>query len=129
MQIVMISGNIGRDAEVRQAGSESVCSFNVACNRKVKGQDVTTWFSCSLWGKRGEALSKHLTKGKRVSIVGELSTREKDGKTYLEVRVSELDFAGGAKGERAGGSDAAGNSGAYPDSEYGADDKGDALPF
>lgn len=95
-----VTGNIGKDATLRQAGEGSVCGFSVASGKKVKGEEVTTWVSCSIWGKRGETLAQHLTKGKRVAVSGELSTREHDGKTYLELRVNEIDFMGGGNGER-----------------------------
>lgn len=90
-----ITGNIGKDAETRAAGQDTVTSFSVASNRKQKGEDVTTWVRCSIWGKRGAALSQYLTKGGKVAVSGELSTREHDGKTYLELRVSEIDLMGG----------------------------------
>lgn len=96
-----VTGNLGKDAETRQAGSETVTSFNVASNRKAKGNDVVTWIGCSLWGKRGEALKQYLTKGTKVAVSGELSTREYQGKTYVEVRVAEIDLMGG--GNKGGG--------------------------
>lgn len=92
-----ITGNIGKDAELRQAGSDNVCSFSVASNRKAKGNDVTTWVSCSIWGKRGDALVQYLKKGTKVAVSGELSTREHNGKTYLELRVNEIDLMGGGQ--------------------------------
>lgn len=92
-----ITGRLGKDAEIRQAGRDNVCSFSVASGRKVKGEEQTTWISCSLWGKRGETLGQYLSKGTKVAVSGELSTREHNGKTYLELRVSEIDLMGGGK--------------------------------
>jgi single-strand DNA-binding protein len=103
----MIAGNIGGDAEIRQTqDGQSVCSFSVASSSKVKGNEVTTWVRCSMWGKRGEALSKFLIKGAKVSVVGALSMRsyEKNGetKTSLECRVDDVALMGGKNdgGER-----------------------------
>lgn len=95
---VFAAGRLGKDAEIRQAGRDSVCSFSIATSKKVKGEEKTVWLGCSLWGKRGEALVKHLTKGSMVVVAGELSTREHNGKTYLDCRVSELTFGGGNRG-------------------------------
>jgi len=93
-----VTGNIGNDAEIRQAGNTSVCSFSVASSKKKRGgEETTTWVRCSLWGNRGETRVQHLTKGKRVAVVGELSTREYNGKTYVELNVAEIDFMGGGK--------------------------------
>jgi single-strand DNA-binding protein len=60
------------------------------------GQDKRTiWFDCSLWGKRGEGLAQYLTKGAKVAVSGELSTREHDGKTYLTIRADQVTLMGG----------------------------------
>ncbi len=87
-----VIGNIGKDAELRDAGQSRVCSFSLASSEKVKGEDVTTWVRCSMWGTRGEKLAPHLLKGTRVAVVGSLSTREHEGRTYLELRVDQLEF-------------------------------------
>ncbi len=97
----LIAGNLGRDAELRTTQGGAVCSFSVAVEQRAKGEKKTTWIRCSLWGKRGEALVPHLTKGSRVAVVGELSLHEYEGKTSLECRVSEVTLlGGGSRGER-----------------------------
>lgn len=141
---VFLAGNLGKDAELREAGETVVCSFSVATNRKVKGEKVTTWVRCSLWGARGEGLAQYLTKGQKVAVTGELSTREYDGKFYVECRVDEVTLLGSASnGERpaaaSGGGGKAGGSkrgGGYSDADYGvgerSDDYGggdDEIPF
>jgi single-strand DNA-binding protein len=131
MRQVIVTGNIGKDAATRTAGKGTVTGFSVASSKKKKdGSDDTIWFDCSLWNKRGEALCQYLTKGTQVTVIGELSTRVHEGKTYLGIEVSDVALQGG-KGKGAGGSATApsGNGGAYPDSEYGGDADGDALPF
>ena len=98
MKSITIAGNIGRDAVTRstQAG-EAVTGWTVAVEER-KGQDKRTlWFDCNLWGKRGESLAQYLTKGSKVAVTGDLSTREHEGKTYLTVRVSEVTLLGGGQ--------------------------------
>ena len=99
MKQIIIAGNIGRDAVVRRTNAgDAVAGFPVAVEER-NGQDKRTlWFDCSLWGKRGDALAQYLTKGSRVTVAGDLSTREHEGKTYLTVRVAEVTLQGG--GER-----------------------------
>lgn len=94
---VFACGNLTRDAVIRQAGNEDVCSFSIACNKKVKGEEKVLFLDCSIWGNRGGKLVQHLTKGKKVAVSGELSTREHDGKTYLQIRVNEIDFMSGGR--------------------------------
>lgn len=93
MQVITIAGNIGKDAEVRDAGQSRVASFSVAVS---EGRDKpTTWWDVSMWGKRGESLAPHLTKGSRVTVSGRFSTREHNGKTYLQCDASEIALQGG----------------------------------
>lgn len=100
MIVATVTGNIGKDAQMRQAGDSSVLGFSVASNSKERGAEITTWVECSLWGSRGEKLGQHLTRGAKVAVSGTLGTREYDGKTYLTMRVNELDFMGSARNQR-----------------------------
>ena len=100
MNILCLTGNLGRDAEVRQAGGSSVCSFAVALSSGWGDKKTTTWINCSIWGRQAEGtLPTYLKKGQQVALSGELSTREyqaKDGtmKTSLELRVGTIDLIG-----------------------------------
>ena len=52
----------------------------------------------SIWGKRAESLEQHLTKGKQITVYGELKVRkyetDKGEGTSVEIRVNEFDFGG-----------------------------------
>lgn len=99
MKSIVVSGNIGKDAVLRRTQEgEPVLGFSVAVEEKNGRDKRTIWFECSLWGKRGDKLTQYLKKGTKVSVSGDFSTREHDGKTYLTIRVSELTLMGG--GER-----------------------------
>lgn len=88
-----VLGHLGGDAETRMVTADrSVCSFSIATKAKKDGP--TTWVRCSLWGKRGESLRPYLLKGGRVAAVGTLSAKEHNGKTYLELEVSEIELLG-----------------------------------
>lgn len=112
---VVIAGNIGKDAEVRSAGQSNVCSFNVASSRKDgrTGQEQTTWLRCSLWGKRGESLAQYLKKGTPVTVIGEMSTEEYQGKTQLNVRVDDVKLQGGARAARGDAYEAPGGDSSF----------------
>ncbi len=103
MNTIMVAGNVGKDAELRRTpGGDAVLQFSVADNQ---GRDkTTTWWRCSLWGKRAEALSQYVTRGQQVTVVGTVSEREwtdRDGmaRKSLEVRVSEIALQGGRRDE------------------------------
>jgi len=95
MNVLSLTGNLGRDAEVRQAGSSTVCSFSVAMKAGYGDRAQTVWLDCSIWGKQAEGqLPSYLKKGQQVALSGELSTREHEGKTYLQLRVNTIDLIG-----------------------------------
>ena len=88
-------GNLGKDAEMKQAGSSNVLNFSVANTVGFGDKKQTLWMGCAIWGKKADSLEQYLKKGTKVWISGELSTREHEGKTYMQVRVNDLDFCGG----------------------------------
>lgn len=92
MQIVTISGNLGRDAELRTTrDGQKVCSFNVGV-RNGFGRDAgSVWYRCTLWGKAAEAFAPSLLKGVKVFVSGELTHGEYEGKPQYEVRVGSID--------------------------------------
>lgn len=95
MNVLTATGNIGRDAEVRTAGSSTVCGFSLAMTAGYGDKKQTVWLDCSIWGKQAEgALPGYLKKGQQVAVSGELSTREHEGKTYLQLRVNSIDLIG-----------------------------------
>lgn len=90
MKNIVLAGNIGKNAELRTAGNDKVAGFTVAVNEGYGDKQRTIWFDVAVWGKRAEALAPMLTKGGKVCVSGDLSTREHQGKTYLTVRAAEV---------------------------------------
>jgi len=98
VKTITIAGGITRDAVNRTTqDGDNVTSFSVAVSEGFGDKKRSVYFDCSLWGKRGSALSPHLTKGSRVAVSGDLSTREHNGKTYLTIRASEVTLMGGGE--------------------------------
>lgn len=98
MKTITIAGNIGKDATTRTTqGGEKVTGWGVAVEERNGQEKRTIWFDCTLWGKRGESLAQYLTKGTRVAVAGDLSTREHEGKTYLTVRADQVTLLGGGE--------------------------------
>ena len=133
MKSITIAGRIGKDAETRstQAGDQ-VTGFTVAVDEGFGDKKRTLWFDCSFWGKRGAAVAQYLTKGSSVTVSGDLSTREYEGKTYLTVRAHDLTLQGGnsQSGQRDSGQSQQGGSGGYSAPPAGgAPDMDDEIPF
>lgn len=109
---VMLLGNLGADPELRvTGGGQAVLKLRIATtetylDRNNTRQERTEWHSVTMWGKRGEALSKFLTKGERIFVEGSLRTSsyEKDGeKRYrTEVVATNIILGGRGKGGEAG---------------------------
>lgn len=91
-----IAGNVGKDAALRNAGGTQVLGFSVAAQSGFGDRAQTIWVNCSVWGARGEKLAQYITKGTPVTVIGEISTREYEGKMYIECRVSEIKLQGKA---------------------------------
>lgn len=100
---VNISGNLTRDAELRQTqGGMAILNIGVAVNDRRKNQqtgeweDVPNFVDCVVFGTRAEKLAQFLAKGAKVAIEGKLrwSQWEKDGakRSKLEVIVDEIEF-------------------------------------
>lgn len=125
MQILTITGNLGRDPEQRQTqGGDSVTSFSVAVRQGFKRDAPSVWFRCSVWGKRGDTIRDHLRKGSKVTVVGELTIGEYQGKPQYDVRVSDVDWQ--PSGDRQ--ADTSRSTGGGGGSAY-DDDLGDDVPF
>jgi single-strand DNA-binding protein len=100
MNLFAFTGNIGGDVKVNNAGGTAVANFSVAVKAGYGDKAQTIWIACALWGKQAESkLVGYLVKGQGVAVSGELSTREHDGKTYLQVRVGTIDLVGGGKSD------------------------------
>ena len=104
--IVLVGGNLTRDAELRYASNGNArVSFSVAMNRSYKDQsgqtkDAVEFFNIVYWGKLAEAVAPHLKKGKKVAIEGRLSQRRyspPDGQArdYVEVVAASVILIGG----------------------------------
>lgn len=98
MQSITIAGRIGRDAETRNAGEGTVTSFTVAVDQRNGRDKSTNWWRVSIWGKRGESLSPYIRKGENITVSGEFSLTEYEGKAQLNIRANEVALQGG-KGE------------------------------
>lgn len=96
MRQIIISGNIGKDAELRSTNNGmQVSNFNVAVRQNRpdnNGEYGTDWFRCSVWGTRASTVEKFYKKGSHVVVTGSLSINEYNGKTQLQVDVSDFDL-------------------------------------
>ena len=104
---VLLLGNLGADPELRVTpGGQAVLKLRLATtesylDRNNTRQERTEWHRITIWGKRGEALAKFLTKGDRLFVEGRIQTSsyEKNGeKRYsTDIIANNVILAGGGR--------------------------------
>lgn len=101
MNIVTLSGRLTKDPEIRYSNGEKpmcVARFTLAVDKNYKREgDTANFINCTAFGKTGEVIEKHVTKGTKIMVTGEWTTgsyTNKDGnKVYTnECNVSKLEF-------------------------------------
>ena len=133
---VVISGNLTRDPELRAtSGGTPVLGMRMAVNDRRKNQqtgeweDVPNYVDVTVFGARGEALSRFLSKGSKIAVEGKLRWSEWESqagekRSRLEVVADDIEFMS----SREGGSGFQGApSGDSTDAS--ADDLGEEIPF
>ncbi|HEX4514344.1 MAG TPA: single-stranded DNA-binding protein [Polyangiaceae bacterium] len=105
---VLLLGNLGADPELRVTpGGQAVLKLRLATtesylDKNNTRQERTEWHRITIWGKRGEALAKFLTKGDRIFIEGRIQTSsyEKNGeKRYsTDIIANNVILSGGGRG-------------------------------
>lgn len=122
---IIATGNIGKDAELKQIGGNNYACFSIAITEKVKGESRTTWVDVVKYDKDGK-LTPYLKKGVRVQVIGKPTTSgytNKNGDIVSTLTIwvmNELEFQGGVKKEE-------GNGGGLDNIPQ--DDDSDNLPF
>lgn len=131
MNKITFTGRLAADAELRfTPQGHQVCSFRVASDVGFGQHKTTNWFSCQVWGKRGESVVPYLTKGQQVTVFGTLQMREwtnKEGVKSLspDVRVDDVDLQGGKREGAAQPAAPSYQPAAQPDADFAGDD----IPF
>lgn len=97
----VLTGNIGKDARVGDAGGTPVVNVTVASRRYEKGTEHTDWVDVAFFGQRAEKLAQYLTKGSRIAARGTVHVREymhNNEKRYaLTMRADDIELLGGGE--------------------------------
>ena len=132
LNVLSATGNLGQDCRINQVSGTSVCNFSVAMKAGFGDREQTLWLDCALWGKQAESrLPEFLKKGQQVAVSGELSTREHEGKTYLQLRCNSVNLIG--KPQEGGGQSAPAQQNSQPQQpsqpQPSTDTMDDSIPF
>ncbi len=122
----LLIGNLGADPELRfTTNNRAVLKFRLATTESYMDQnntrqEITHWHQIVLWGKRGEALSKLISKGSRVYVEGRIETRSYEDangvkKSATDIVATNLILLDGRKdGGGMGGGGGGGGGGGRP---------------
>lgn len=90
MNTCVFSGNLCCEPEVKDQGQSTTVNFSLAVTTGYGDNKGTMFINCSAYNK--EKLAPYMHKGMKITVSGELSEREYNGKHYLNLRVRELDL-------------------------------------
>ena len=110
------TGNVGRDAEIKEVAGKQVIKFAVAAKQ---GKDEPAiWVNCDYW--TATKVGEFIKKGTLIEVVGHLKEREKKKKKYQSCNVMQVELLGGRQEQQAAQTAPA---------KGGAEEEGDPLPF
>jgi len=88
---VILTGRLGKAPEIRTTPSgKSVGVFTLAVDRGYGDKKKTLWVNVEVWNKTAEAVARMVTKGNRVTVVGELDEdawKDKEGNERRRTKV------------------------------------------
>lgn len=138
---VLLIGNCGQDPELRYTQSnQGVLSLRMATtevyfdNNTKERKERTEWHSVVVWGKRGEALNKLLSKGSRICVEGRLQTRSWDdksgGKRYTtEIVATNVVLLDGNKRSHSDSDRGSDGAGSFDQQDAGQPMDDSSIPF
>ena len=119
MNQVIMSGRATGDPHIRwTAGNNSTCvaDFSIAVSRRFKkeGAPDSDFFNCTAFGKTAESIEKHVKKGTKILITGNIQNDnyEKDHVKHFTVKII-IDSWEFAESKKAAGEDSQEAEGGY----------------
>lgn len=101
---IMLSGNIGNDATVKEVGASKAINFDVAVSKGYKNSkgekfEKTEWIRAVIWRSKetDTKFAEYIKKGKKILIEGEpyssgFKNKEGDIQSVLHVIVKDFEF-------------------------------------
>lgn len=98
MNVVIISGRLAKDPEIRENGETKLARYTLAVRRSFKGAQNTDWLNCVAFGRLADNAEKFLKKGMLINVTGRIQTstytnREGQKVYSTDIIVAEQEFA------------------------------------
>lgn len=85
MNTITVTGNTGRDPELKYAQSgTAVLKFSVADTRNKGDEKITQWWNVTCFGDLAENVAASITKGTRVQVIGKVQREKYTDKEGVE---------------------------------------------
>lgn len=92
--LVFVSGRLTADSEIMYFTSgKCKATFTIAVDGYFNKEKYTSFFKCELWDKQAEFVAEYFKKGKNISVFGELTSNEYNGKMYYSIVCKTANFA------------------------------------
>lgn len=134
--VVVITGRITKDLELKQAGQTQVTNFSMAVDNPFK-KDDTSFFDVVAFGKTAELLNNYCGKGSKIGVEGTLkqdrfTDKEGNNRSVVRVNANRIEFMD-SKGSNQSSNKSQQQSGQAQSGnnpfDNGADISDDTLPF
>lgn len=92
------AGHLGRDPSTKEINGNTITEFVIAVNPSFPKDSPTMWIDCKAWGRKGEVIAEHHSKGDAILVEGSLRQEEweaKDGggkRSKLVLDVNNFTF-------------------------------------
>lgn len=92
--LVFISGRLTADSDIKYYESgKCKATFTLAVDGYFNKEKITSFIKCEAWGKQAEFAAEYFKKGKNISVFGELTSNEYNGKMYYSINCKTANFA------------------------------------
>lgn len=92
--LVFVSGRLTADSEIMYFTSgKCKATFTLAVDGYFNKGKITSFIKCEAWGKQAEFAAEYFKKGKNISVFGELTSNEYNGKMYYSIVCKTANFA------------------------------------
>lgn len=98
VNVAVVSGNLTRDAEIRQSGEYVIVNFAVASNQRRNGADYVEYINVSYIRKNVGKLIDYLKKGASVVVSGSIHAgsykKDENWKSFFSVSAQSIHLSG-----------------------------------
>ena len=126
------AGHLGRDPSTKQINGNSITEFVIAVNPSFPKDSPTMWVDCKAWGRKGEVIAEHHSKGDAILVEGSLRTEEweaKDGSGKRSKLVLDINNFTFIKANKGGDSRSGSQHGGYDGPAFAGSIDADSIPF